>query len=252
MTRVIKLGGRVQRDPALLDALAAAWHASPGSFCIVHGGGEEISELQRRLGAEPKWSGGRRITTAEDVEIVRMALSGAANKRLVASLVARGVSALGLSGEDARLIVARPLDGDRLGQVGEPALVDAAVLLHLLAGGLLPVIAPLSSCAGPPHVLNVNGDDAAAAIAVVLGAEELLFVSDVPAVIDDGSAVAALDDVEALALIAAGSAKGGMAAKLEAAAGALRGGVARVRIGGVEAIYAADCGTVMMAAASLA
>lgn len=249
--RVIKLGGRVQGSRPLLEAIASAWRAAPGSFCVVHGGGDEISALQRRLGVSPVFAGGRRVTTTTDIEIVRMALCGSVNKRLVASLAARGVSALGLSGEDASLIVARPLDTEHLGCVGEPERINAALLHHLLGAGLLPVIAPLSSNGIDARALNVNGDDAAAAIAVALGADELLFVADVPAVLADGGQLSALDDEEALALIESGVATGGMATKLQAAAAAVRRGVARVRIGDVHAIGSMGRGTLMAPVRSL-
>ena len=99
MTRVIKVGGRPQTDRALPGALAAAHAASPGSLVVVHGGGDEVGTLQRLHGVEARFHGGRRVTSALDLEIIRMALSGSANKRLVAALNDRGVTALGLSGE---------------------------------------------------------------------------------------------------------------------------------------------------------
>ena len=164
---VVKVGGRVQQDPALAGTLARAWRArraAGGALGVGHGGGDEVSALQRLLGAEPSFVGGRRVTTAGDIETLRMALSGAANKRLVAALVAAGVPALGLSGEDAGLIAARRGD-PALGCVGEPARVDASLLAHLIAGGYLPVLSPVSRDAHAPAEtaapLNVNRDDAA-------------------------------------------------------------------------------------------
>ncbi|HEU4563787.1 MAG TPA: hypothetical protein VFS05_04020, partial [Gemmatimonadaceae bacterium] len=85
--RVIKIGGRAQDDPRLAATIAAAWRAAPGSLCIVHGGGDEISALQRSLGIEPVFNGGRRVTQERDVDVVRMALSGTANKRLVGRFI---------------------------------------------------------------------------------------------------------------------------------------------------------------------
>ena len=118
MKRVIKIGGRAQSAPDLVSRLAAAWKAAPKSFCVVHGGGDEISAMQRRVGSEPSFVDGRRITTREDVEIVRMVLSGMVNKRLVSSLVAAGVPAVGISGEDAGTIIATPIDANGLGRQG--------------------------------------------------------------------------------------------------------------------------------------
>jgi acetylglutamate kinase len=118
--------------------------------------------------------------------------------------------------------------------VGEPRCGDASLLTHLVAGGFLPVVSPLArdDAAGPPGAaLNVNADDAAAAVAAALGAAELLFVSDVPAVLVAGRPVASLGAEEARALVTDGVAAGGMAAKLEAALAALEAGVPRVRVG---------------------
>jgi len=252
---VVKVGGRVQQDAALAPALAAAWHtarAGGGALVVVHGGGDEVSSLQRLLGAEPAFVGGRRVTSEGDVETLRMALSGSANKRLVSRLVSAGAPALGLSGEDASLLVARRADGP-LGCVGEPAAVDIALLRHLLAGGWLPVVSPLSrdaaasAAAGGVGALNVNGDDAAAAVAAALGADELLLVADVPGVLLGGTPAPRLDAADARAAIASGEARGGMAAKLEAALAALAGGVARVRVGDLAALADPARGTTIVA-----
>jgi acetylglutamate kinase len=251
-TRVIKVGGRAQGDSALPGAIAAAWAAVPGSLVVVHGGGDEVSALQRAYGVTPSFVGGRRVTSPQDIELLRMALSGSANKRLVSALVSRGVSAVGLSGEDAALLVAAPLDPEQLGAVGDPRRANVALLQHLLDGGFLPVVSPLSrrestsaDADAKPDALNVNGDDAAALIAASLEAEELLLVADVAGVIIDGAVVGELTPVGSGKLIASGVATGGMVAKLEAALAALASGVARVRIGDVSAIQDPTRGTVI-------
>jgi acetylglutamate kinase len=247
MTRVIKIGGRPQLDPELPRALAAAHSAAPGSLIVVHGGGDEVSTLQRLYGAVAQFKGGRRITSLLDLEIIRMALSGAANKRLVSALVALGLPALGLSGEDAALMTATPLDSDEYGFVGVPSGVNVQLLQHLLSGGYLPVLSPVSRCADESvgRTLNVNGDDAAGAIAMALEADELLLVSDVTGVLVDGMPAATLAPEEAQRLIGDGTAQGGMAAKLQAALAALDGGVTRVRISDIAAIGQSDRGTVL-------
>lgn len=254
MTRVVKIGGRAQGDPELPAAIAAAWQQQPGGLCVVHGGGDEVSTLQRALGLTPRFHDGRRVTAAEDIDVLRMALSGSANKRLVAALVGAGVQAIGLSGEDAALIGAGPIDERALGLVGAPERVNVALLWHLLDGGYLPVISPLARhrAAGAAQALNVNGDDAAAAIAVALAAEELLLVADVAGVLHEGEVVPALDVHQARRLIADGAATGGMIAKLHAALDALTGGVERVRIGDVAALHDPDRGTVLTHARSYA
>jgi acetylglutamate kinase len=247
MTRVIKVGGRPQLDPALPAALAAAHRAAPGALVVVHGGGDEISTLQRLYGVVAQFSAGRRITSQLDLDIIRMALSGSANKRLVAALNDAAIAAVGLSGEDAGLLRATPVDRARYGFVGAPSMVNVALLEHLLDGGYLPVVSPVSRSddadAGP--TLNVNGDDAAAALAAALGADELLFVSDVAGVLVHGVPVALLEPEDAQALIDDGTAAGGMAAKLASALAALEGGVARVRISDIAAIGSPDRGTVL-------
>lgn len=253
MTRVIKVGGRPQVDPALASALASAQHRTPGSLVVVHGGGDEVSTLQRLHGVVSEFNGGRRITSLLDLEIIRMALSGSANKRLVSALVAAGVPALGLSGEDAGLLLAAPLDTAQFGYVGVPVSVNTTLLRHLLDGGYLPVLSPVSRCTSPAEglTLNVNGDDAAAAIAVALEAEELLLVSDVPGVLREGVAVASLSSDDAHRLIDDGTASGGMAAKLQAALAALEGGVERVRISDIAAIEDRERGTELIRVGSV-
>ena len=246
MTRVVKLGGRVQTDAALPDMLAAAWSVSP-ALVIVHGGGDEVSALQQAFGHVAQFVDGKRVTARDDLDLLRMALSGSANKRLVAALVGAGLPAVGISGEDAGLLRAVADQRETMGEVGTPADVNPLLLHHLLAGGFCPVVSPLgrdrdSTGAG---VLNVNGDDAAAAIAVALRATELLLISDVDGVLFDGVAVAQLDADAARDAIHRGVAHGGMAAKLNAALGALARGVARVRIGAVSALSDDTRGTVI-------
>lgn len=254
MTRVIKIGGRPQLDPTLPAVVAAAQRAAPGSLLVVHGGGDEVSTLQRLYGVEARFAGGRRVTSALDLDIIRMALSGSANKRLVSALLDVGVSAIGLSGEDGALLTADPLDPAQYGHVGTPAAVNAALLRQLLDAGYLPVLSPVSRSTDRSlgATLNVNGDDAAAAIAAALGAEELLLVSDVAGVLVDEQPVAVLGPEDAQRLIDDGTARGGMAAKLQAALSALDGGVQRVRISDITAITDAHRGTVLTRVGSMA
>lgn len=251
--RVVKIGGRAQSDPNLPAALARLWREEPGALCIVHGGGDDVTALQRRLGGQPTFLGGRRVTTSDDVELLRMALSGAANKRLVAALVTAGAPAVGLSGEDGGLLAAVAIDRARFGLVGRAPSVNAALVHHLLAGGFLPVISPIArDREGAAAALNVNADDAAASVAVALNAEELLLIADVPGVLVDGIPQRELDARSAMDLVARGSARDGMAAKLEAAQAASEGGVCRVRIGDAGMLLSGDCGTFLTADRSYA
>lgn len=243
MTRVLKIGGRAQSDPHL----AAAVHQAAGHdrVVVVHGGGDEVSALQRRLGMTPKFHGGRRVTTRDDLEIVQMVLSGSANKRLVAAFVSQGTRAVGISGEDAGLLRARASSRETLGEVGVPSRVDARLLEVLVSAGYVPVVSPLARDDETGAALNVNGDDAAAAIAVAMGAEELVLVADVSGVVANGVVVPELDLDQAAALVNNGTARDGMAAKLQAASRAVELGVARVRIGDIAAIHSAAAGTVI-------
>ena len=243
MTRVLKIGGRAQNDPRLAPAIRTA--AEADGIIVVHGGGDEVSALQRRLGLTPAFHGGRRVTTTADLEIVQMVLSGTANKRLVSTFVTAGIRAVGVSGEDAALLVARATARDTLGEVGEPTRVDTALLTLLVAGGYVPVVSPLARDEATGGTLNVNGDDAAAEIAIALGADELLLVADVPGVMADSAVIPELDIERAATLIDNGTARDGMAAKLQAARRAVERGVARVRIGNIAAIEAATAGTVI-------
>jgi acetylglutamate kinase len=214
---------------------------------VVHGGGDEVSMLQSTLGGSTKFVDGRRVTMEKDIDIVRMALSGSANKRLVSALVDNGVNAVGLSGEDASLIAATPMDPEQLGFVGAPSRVNAHFLRLLLDNGYVPVLSPVSRDATGTmgSALNVNGDDAAAAIAVALSASELLLVAEVEGVMSDGMVVASMTGADARRLIANGTAKGGMQAKLEAGMIALAGGVQRVRISDIRAIDDLSRGTTL-------
>ncbi len=251
MIRVIKIGGRAQSHPALADAIAGAWRSDP-ALVVVHGGGDEVTQLQRALGHEPRFVNGRRATSPEELEAVRMVLSGSVNKRLVGQFLAAGVPAAGISGEDAGLLTCRPFGDGSLGAVGEPEHTDTTVIRALVDSKLMPVVSPLGRFANGAGC-NVNGDDAAAAIAAGAGADELLLVADVQGVLDDtGKTVQQLDGSEAALLISNGVATGGMIAKLEAAVRALGMGVARVRIGDLDAIRNPDAGTTIAAFPSAA
>ena len=247
MTRVLKIGGRPQADPTLASFIAETWDALSGAMVLVHGGGDDISALQKSLGIVSQFVDGRRVTTAQDLELVRMALSGTANKRLVSSLVREGVRAVGISGEDASLIAATPVDSGRMGHVGAPQRINSSLLLHLLDGGYLPVVSPVSRNIGHElgPALNVNADDAAAAIAIAIEAEELVIVSDVPGVLLDNEPAEFLTVAEARSLMHDGRASGGMRAKLTAAIAAVEGGVKRVRITDLGGIKDRDRGTLI-------
>ena len=253
--RVIKIGGRAQSDPMLTRVIRDAWKAAPGELCVVHGGGDEVSAMQRALGREAAFIGGRRVTSQADLELLRMVLSGVVNKRLVSSLVTADVPAVGISGEDAALISAEFIDRAVLGYAGRPVSINHELLQSLLNTGHLPVISPVASNGenGVGGALNVNGDDAAAAIAAALGATELLLIVDVEGVLDsEGQLVTTLTLGQARDMISNGTATAGMAAKLESAESALVSGVSSVRICALRGIIDAQCGTFLTQSQSVA
>lgn len=245
--KIIKLGGRVQSDPALIPAIASLWNANPGALCIVHGGGDEISTLQRALGREPSFVNGRRITTEDDIELVRMVLSGSANKRLVAALTAAGVPSAGISGEDGNLLSAEPIDIEKFGRSGKPVSADVSLIRTLASSGFLPVVSPVGANAESAQrdAMNVNGDDAAAVIAGALNGE-LWLVADVAGVLDrNREVIASLDQTTTDALVAEGTVNSGMHAKLEAGFAALSAGASGVRIGGLSLLEGKNPGTTL-------
>lgn len=255
MMRVLKIGGRAQADPGLAAILLEAWNAAPGELCVVHGGGDEMSAMQSAVGREPAFVGGRRVTSEGDLELLRMVLSGVVNKRLVNSMVAAGLPAVGISGEDGALIGAELIDAASLGFAGQPVTVNADLLRTLLNAGYLPVVSPVGYNAASPSggPLNVNGDDAAAAIAAALEADELLLIADVEGVRDrEGDVVSNLSTEAARDLAANGIAGGGMAAKLESAEAALSAGITRVRICDLAGLGDGERGTFITQSQSVA
>jgi acetylglutamate kinase len=252
--RVIKIGGRAQNDPSMAAMIRSAWLDAPGSLCIVHGGGDEVSALQRAMGREATFIGGRRVTSKADLALLRMVLSGVVNKRLVNAFITAGVPAVGISGEDGALLESEIIDASALGFAGQPRRINATLLKTLLAAGYMPVISPVGyDATSGGGALNVNGDDAAAAIAVALGADELLFVADVEGVHNDrGEAYQYLTFDQAKELISSGTAAGGMAAKLESANAATSSGIERVRVAAVQGIANPNCGTFITQAEGIA
>lgn len=244
VVRVIKIGGRAQGEPSLAPRIATAASIAGARVVVVHGGGDEVTALQRQLGQEPAFVRGRRVTRDEDLDIVRMVLSGRVNKRLVAQFAAAGARPVGISGEDGDLFTAHVTD-QAMGRVGGDVFADASVVADLLNAGWLPVVSPLARDrdAADGAGLNVNGDDAAAALAAGLGADELLFVADVPGVMEGGVVLTGIDSLAIPSLVARGVVSGGMLAKLDAAVAALKNGVRRVRIASLDGIADQSVGT---------
>lgn len=246
MTRVIKIGGAALADAGWLEAFArSAAHMSEPAV-IVHGGGPEISALSGRLGIEPEWHEGKRVTPPAALDAAAMVLNGRINTRIVSALVVAGVDAMGVSGADGGLLRAAVAHGGALGLVGRITSVRAELIAWMLARGITPVISPISMAADG-GALNVNADEVASAVAAAIGATELLFLTDVEGVLDAGAARSALTLDESAAMIASGAAYGGMAVKLNAAAAAVGAGIGRVRIGGLGTLTDAAAGTTLHA-----
>jgi len=247
--RVVKIGGNEFDRPEWV-AECARGLSKFGPAVVVHGGGQAVSAWSRRLGLPVEQRDGLRVTTPEIAQLVEMVLGGPMNRLLVTALRDAGLDAIGLSGVDGGLLTAQPLqNGTVLGEVGEIVNVRASLLQSLLLAGLTPVVAPVApSLTAPVRPLNVNADQAAAAIAAALGAHELLFVSDVPGVTIEGVTQPTLAAAEIETMIEGGVATGGMAAKLRAAAQALGAGVRAVRIGDLDMFEHATAGTRLLAA----
>jgi len=241
---VIKVGGNEVDDQEWTARLAAAVATSSAGTVVVHGGGKEVSEVQRALGAEPEWRDGLRVTTPEALRAVSMVLSGVVNKRLVGAFLTAGLKAVGLSGEDGGILEAVAARGGQLGRTGEIARVRPELLLLLLENGYTPVLSPVSR--GPDGgALNVNADDAAAAVSVGLDAERFLLVSNVPGVLREGIPLTELGPAELEVLISEGVATGGMIPKIRAGMRAAAAGVGDVRIGDLSVITSPRAGTRM-------
>ena len=221
--RVIKVGGNEIDQPAFLDGLCAAIREMPLPLVLVHGGGKEIAAALDKYGLEFEFVEGMRATGDAAMAVVEQVLSGAVNKRIVARLNAAGVAAIGLSGVDLGLMETRPLrpNGRNLGRVGEVVRVRADVLQVLLGQGWLPVVSPISVDSADHRPTNVNADAAALAVASALGAEELVFVSNVPGVLLRGEVAPTLDIRAVEDAIAGGAITGGMVPKVRAATAAL-------------------------------
>lgn len=247
-TFVVKLGGDVLKDPAALDHVAgqlALLHSLGIRLVVVHGGGPQASDLQRRLGQEPQMVAGRRVTDEAALETVKMAFAGVLNTDLVAALRENEIQAVGLTGVDGELLTAkrrppvRVVDDNGIertvdyGHVGDISGVDPRVVTTLLDARFVPVIASLAGD-GDGAVFNVNADTVAESVAVALRAMKLIFLTAVPGVLrdrnDPSTLVTFADPDDLTGLMASGALAGGMRPKVEACIRAATGGVERTHI----------------------
>jgi acetylglutamate kinase len=217
MIAVVKVGGVASGAAAQVAALTRTGRR----VVVVHGAGAQITAACIAAGLEPRFEDGQRVTDDSVMRVVETAVAGA-NAALCAELAGEGVACRPM--RDA--LTAEPWGDGRLGLVGHITSVEQIGLRALLAGGIVPVIAPTASG------LNVNADNAAAAVAGALGASELVFLSDVPGLMGPGGEVIrSVTAASAAQLVASGTVTGGMIPKLDAGLAALAGGVRRVRIG---------------------
>ena len=234
-TVVIKYGGSAMEDPDLAHLFAqdvVLMRLVGMNPVVVHGGGPQISDLMRRLGKEPKFVDGLRVTDAETVDIVRMALVGKVNREIVASVNQHGSYAVGLSGEDAGLITVDQRD-DKLGFVGDIRRIDPSILERLLREELIPVVATVGvDEAGQAY--NVNADTVAGAIAESLRAEKLVYLTNVAGMYgdlaDEASLISRIDVDRLAALVDEGVLSEGMIPKARSCVDAVKSGVSRAHI----------------------
>ena len=227
---VVKYGGNAMVDPALARGVAddvVLLRAVGLQPVVVHGGGPQISALMARLGMEPEFRDGLRVTDAETVDIARMVLVGKVNRDIVAAINVHGPLAVGLSGEDAGLILAGARNPE-LGYVGDVAAVNPTILHRLLAEDLIPVVSTIGSDPSG-QAYNINADTVAGALAEALGAEKAVFLTDVAGLLadmdDPASLVSHTTAGELAAMIAGGLLTGGMIPKIAAALHAVEHGV---------------------------
>jgi acetylglutamate kinase len=241
---VYKIGGPALEDPGLMAPLADEVRRGSGPALLVHGGGRAVDRLLKALGIESRFVDGRRETSPAAMEVVEMVLSGLVNKALAAGLSATGVPAVGISGRDGALLLAR-LEPD-LGRVGLPERVDPRAIHALWAGGFVPVVSPVAS--GPlGEPVNVNADEAALAIARALSAATLVYLSDVDGVRVGDTTAETLTPVQARQRIEDGTIAGGMALKVRVALAASAAGVPDVVIAGKARLLGGFAGTRIVA-----
>ncbi|MFZ3473493.1 acetylglutamate kinase [Streptomyces sp. 4.24] len=239
-TVVVKFGGNAMVDPSLHRTFAQdvveLWHAGLRPV-VVHGGGPQISALLDRLGLETRFEAGLRVTTPETMDVVRMVLTGQVQRELVGAINAHGPFAVGMSGEDAHTMTAvrrpawvdgRPVD---IGLVGEIVAVDTATIGALLEQGRIPVVSPVAR-GEDGQVYNVNADLAASALAVALGADRLVVMTDVEGLYADWP-----HSTEVIGRLTAGELDAllpelasGMLPKMEGCLRAVRTGVAKAQV----------------------
>ncbi len=238
-TFVVKYGGHAMGDPELARDFAedvVLLKAVGINPVVVHGGGPQIGRMLKKLGVESRFVDGLRVTDKATAEIAEMVLSGAINKELVGWIAGAGGKAIGISGKDGGLVIARKvtrttIDPDSqieqvldLGFVGEPESVDIQIIETICTAGMIPVIAPIAPGADG-ETYNINADTMAGAVAAALGAARLFLLTDVAGVLDtQGNLLTDLTPADIAALRQDGAISGGMIPKLETCIHAVEAG----------------------------
>jgi acetylglutamate kinase len=232
---VIKYGGAAQINPQLKELFArdilllTLVGIKP---IIVHGGGKDINVLLAKLGIEPKFVDGLRVTDEATMEVVEMSLFGSINNEIVSLLGHHGVKAMGLNGKSANFVIGEPYMDGKLGLTGEPKSVDASILERLLDEKFVPVIAPIAGGESANHPgYNINADTMASAVAKAVGAKKVIFMTDTMGVLDEAKTLLSSLDKETIEkLKKSGVINGGMIPKVDACIDAVDGGVEKAHI----------------------
>ena len=230
-TIVVKYGGNAMISEELRQAVISdiiLLHLVGIQVVVVHGGGPEISAMLKKIGKESKFVDGLRYTDAETMEVVQQVLCGKVNKDLVATLNAVGGRALGLCGMDAGLFQDKKLD-EKYGLVGEMVQVDPAIVNDALSDGYIPVVSTVAQGVDGETAYNINADTAAAKLAVALGAEKLILLTDVRGLLldpkDESTLLPVVELSKVPGLIKDGVIQGGMIPKVDCCVEAVRSGV---------------------------
>lgn len=237
---VIKYGGNAMISPELFDAVMEdiiLLQLVGIRVVLVHGGGPEINDMLKKIGKEPKFVNGLRYTDRETMEIVQGVLCGKVNKDLVATIIRKGGTAVGLCGIDESLIEAVRMnrgDGEDYGLVGDIAKINPGVVRRAIDDNVIPVVATVGLGVDADTAYNINADTAASKLAVALGAEKLIILTDTRGVLrdpgDDMTLIHQIKRGEIPALMSDGIISGGMIPKIECCADAIDGGVQRTHI----------------------
>nr|WP_295972944.1 acetylglutamate kinase [uncultured Bacillus sp.] len=227
---VIKCGGSVldQLTPDFFKSLKALQEKGY-QLIFVHGGGPDINKMLSMYQVEPEFYNGLRKTTKATLEIVELVLSGQTNRKLVSKLMENGLLAVGLNGSDGGCLQGKLIDEASLGFVGEITAVNDKLISILMDEGFIPVMTPIA-INGDGQKLNINADYAAAAVAGAIGADQCIFVTDVPGIMVNGAVVPQMEKVEVEGYIEDGTIYGGMIPKVTSAMSALEKGLSSVMI----------------------